>query len=209
MTKQREFGNTNLRHFRRQLTKKPCINSKNLPYLQDIRLPPRCSWVLRSSGMLHHIRSKKNEVFSSLDPTYFWTSTYNRLDSISPESSFFRRCFSTPFAVSLKYFRQASCSSRAVATPVCWVSQLLAGWSSAVRLSAGVSLVTFFGASGRAVGWGNGPLDRRSTVRFPMESLEFFIWTNSSARISIPVIHSASTRNEYWRFSLGVRTVVA
>ena len=51
------------------------------------------------------------------------------------------------------------------------------------------------GVRGGAVGWGTALQAGRSRVRYPMVSLEFFIYYG-------PVVDSASNRNEYQEYFL-------
>ena len=55
------------------------------------------------------------------------------------------------------------------------------------------------GALGSAVGWGTELQVGRSPVRFPMVSLEYFI-------DYVPEVDSASNRNEYQEYFLGMKS---
>jgi hypothetical protein len=64
------------------------------------------------------------------------------------------------------------------------------------------------GARGGAVGLGTALQSRRSRVLFPMVSLAFFIDTNLPAA-PWPWVDSASNRNEYQEYFLGVKAAGA
>jgi hypothetical protein len=60
------------------------------------------------------------------------------------------------------------------------------------------------GARGSAVGWGTALRVGGSRVSFPMVSLDFFI-DIPSGRTMAPGVDSASNRNEYQEYFLGVK----
>jgi len=60
-------------------------------------------------------------------------------------------------------------------------------------------------AAGGAVGWGTTLHVGRSRVRFPMVSMRIFHWRNPSGRTMGPGVDSASNRNEYQEYFLGVK----
>ena len=64
------------------------------------------------------------------------------------------------------------------------------------------------GARGDAVGWGTALQARMSRVRTPMVSLEFFIDITFRLHFG-PGVDSASNRNEYQEYFLGVKVAGA
>jgi hypothetical protein len=62
----------------------------------------------------------------------------------------------------------------------------------------------FCRARGGTVGWSTALQVGRSRVLFPMVSLEFFIDINLLAALWPPGVDSASIRNEYQKYFLGV-----
>ena len=70
-------------------------------------------------------------------------------------------------------------------------------------------LLFSYGAHGSAVGWGTTLQVERSRVRFPMVSLEFFIDIILPAALRLWGVDSASNRNEYQEYFLGVKAAGA
>jgi len=64
------------------------------------------------------------------------------------------------------------------------------------------------GARGSAVGWGTALQVGRSRVRFPMVSLDFFIDIILRPHYG-PGVDSASNRNEYQEYFMGVKAAGA
>jgi hypothetical protein len=71
-----------------------------------------------------------------------------------------------------------------------------------------ILLLLVTGARGGAVGWGTALQARRSWIRFPMVSLEFFIDTIFPTALR-PWVWLSSNRNEYQEYFLGVKAAGA
>jgi hypothetical protein len=71
-----------------------------------------------------------------------------------------------------------------------------------------ISVPVEVGARGGTVGWGTALQARESRVRFPMVSLEFFMAQSFRPHYG-PGISSASNRNEYQKYFLGLKAADA